>query len=272
MQIVLCLVLVRKYQFVVNVCALYPGEGAIVEDMGKLFVDLPITIIPAVGFLRIVFRRNSWKRTSWWRHQLKTFPALLALCEKEFSVDRWIPSQRPVRLCFDVFFDLRLNQRLNKQSRRWWFETSSRSSWRHCNVEHSVPCRKNPSLVTTKLDTLRMICIFLGYIFMYFPVSVTILTWRWINSKHFTKSKRIVRPRVSFSFYPRSVSSFIFFSLRLGSRYAWKYCLNICILFVWFSSDLLPFYVANFCYLCATWRYTGLIAFVYNFGYEDESS
>ena len=151
---------------------------------------------------------------------------------KEFTVDRWIPSQRPVRLCFDVFFDLRLNPRLNKQSRRWWFETSSRSSWRHCNVEHLVPCRKNPSLVTTKLDNLRTICIFLGYIFMYFPVSVTILTWRWINSKHFTQSKRIVLPRVSFSFYPRSVSSFIFIWLRLGSRYARKYCLNICILFI----------------------------------------
>ena len=30
-----------------------------------------------------------------------------------------------------VFFDLRLNKRLNKQSRRWWFETPSRSLWRH---------------------------------------------------------------------------------------------------------------------------------------------
>ena len=34
---------------------------------------------------------------------------------------------------FDVFFDLRLNERLSKQSRGWWFETPSRSLWRHCN-------------------------------------------------------------------------------------------------------------------------------------------
>ena len=49
------------------------------------------------------------------------------------------PSHRPVRRSFDAFFDLRLNIRLSKQSRRWWFETPWRSSWRHCNVyiEHT---------------------------------------------------------------------------------------------------------------------------------------
>ena len=35
---------------------------------------------------------------------------------------------------FDVFFDLRLNKRLSKQSWGWWFETLSRPLWRHCNV------------------------------------------------------------------------------------------------------------------------------------------
>ena len=43
------------------------------------------------------------------------------------------PSQRPVTWCFDVFFDLRVNKRLSKQSRRRWFETPSHSLWRHCN-------------------------------------------------------------------------------------------------------------------------------------------
>ena len=33
-----------------------------------------------------------------------------------------------------VFFDMRLNKRLCKQSRRRWFETPSRSLWRHCNA------------------------------------------------------------------------------------------------------------------------------------------
>ena len=36
------------------------------------------------------------------------------------------------------FFDLRLTKRLSKQSRRRWFETLSRSLWRHCNgLNHS---------------------------------------------------------------------------------------------------------------------------------------
>ena len=43
------------------------------------------------------------------------------------------PSQNPVTQNFGVLIDLHLNKRLSKQSRRRWFETSSRSLWRHCN-------------------------------------------------------------------------------------------------------------------------------------------
>ena len=32
-----------------------------------------------------------------------------------------------------VFFDLHLNKRLSRPSRRRWFETQSRPLWRHCN-------------------------------------------------------------------------------------------------------------------------------------------
>ena len=44
------------------------------------------------------------------------------------------PAQMLVTRSFDVFFDLRLNNRLSKQSWDWWFETLSRPLWRHCNV------------------------------------------------------------------------------------------------------------------------------------------
>ena len=44
------------------------------------------------------------------------------------------PTQRPVTRSFDVFFDLRLNKRLSKQSWGWWFETPPWSLWRQCNV------------------------------------------------------------------------------------------------------------------------------------------
>ena len=41
--------------------------------------------------------------------------------------------QRPVTWSFDVFFNLRLNKCLSKDSRRRGFETLSRSLWRHSN-------------------------------------------------------------------------------------------------------------------------------------------
>ena len=44
-----------------------------------------------------------------------------------------LPTQRPVTWSFDVFFDLRLNKRLSKQSWGWWFETLSRPLLRHRN-------------------------------------------------------------------------------------------------------------------------------------------
>ena len=43
--------------------------------------------------------------------------------------------QRPVTRGFDVFFDLRLNKWLSKQSLGWWFETISRPLWRHHNEQ-----------------------------------------------------------------------------------------------------------------------------------------
>ena len=46
--------------------------------------------------------------TSWWRHQMDTFSALLALCAGNSPVTGEFPSQRPVTRSFDVFFDLRL--------------------------------------------------------------------------------------------------------------------------------------------------------------------
>ena len=58
---------------------------------------------------------------------METFSALLAIRAGEF------PAQRPVARSFDIFFDLRLNKRLSKQSRGWWFDTLSRPLWRHCN-------------------------------------------------------------------------------------------------------------------------------------------
>ena len=70
---------------------------------------------------------------TWWRHQMETFSALLALCAGNSPFPGELPAQRPVTRSFDVFFDLRSNKRLSKQWRGWWFETQSSSFWRHCN-------------------------------------------------------------------------------------------------------------------------------------------
>ena len=72
---------------------------------------------------------------SWWRYQVETFSALLALCEGNSPVTGEFPSQRPVTRSFDIFLVLRLNKRLSKQSWGWWFETPSCLLWRHCYVK-----------------------------------------------------------------------------------------------------------------------------------------
>ena len=70
---------------------------------------------------------------TWWRHQMETFSALLAIYAGNSPVSGEFPAQRPVTLSFDIFFDLRLNKRLSKQSWGWWFETLSCPFWRQCN-------------------------------------------------------------------------------------------------------------------------------------------
>ena len=65
--------------------------------------------------------------------QMETFSALLAIYAGHSPVPGEFPAQRPVTRRFGVFFDLRLNKRLSKQSWGWWFETLSRPLWRRRN-------------------------------------------------------------------------------------------------------------------------------------------
>ena len=67
--------------------------------------------------------RENWKKTcptfqsalrllvTWWRHQMETFSALLALCAGNSPVTGEFPSQMPVTRSFSVCFDLRPNNR-----------------------------------------------------------------------------------------------------------------------------------------------------------------
>ena len=89
-----------------------------------------------IGFIQQVYGNGDWRLLGMtfarWHHELETFSVLLALCEGHPPVTAGFPSQRPVTRGFNVFFDLRLDRRLSKQSRRRGFEMPLRSWWRHC--------------------------------------------------------------------------------------------------------------------------------------------
>ena len=88
----------------------------------------------------------------WWRHQMETFSALLAICAGNSLVPGDFPAQRPVTRSFDVFFDLHPNKRLSKQWWGWWFETPSCPLWRRRNAVTS-PCvwRKRGCVTFTEM-------------------------------------------------------------------------------------------------------------------------
>ena len=73
------------------------------------------------------------------RHRMETFSALQALSAGNSPVIGGFPSQRPVTRSFDVFFNLRLNTRLNKTSWGWWLEAPVRLLCHHCNEPSPFP-------------------------------------------------------------------------------------------------------------------------------------
>ena len=72
---------------------------------------------------------------SWWRHQMETLSAFLALCAGNSPVTGEFLSQRQVTRSFDVFFDLHPIKRFSKQSWTWLFEMPWCPLWRYCNVK-----------------------------------------------------------------------------------------------------------------------------------------
>ena len=70
-----------------------------------------------VTMLLTSFTRNKpTTAQAWWRHQMETFSALMAICARNSPVTGEFPAQRPVTRGFDFFlFDLYLNKRLSKQ-------------------------------------------------------------------------------------------------------------------------------------------------------------
>ena len=89
---------------------------------------------------------------SWWCHQMETFSALLGLCEGDSLVTGELPSQRPLIRSFDV----QLNKRLSKQSRRQSFETPLHSLWCHCDVDMERHLQVNATTTSShRASTVR---------------------------------------------------------------------------------------------------------------------
>ena len=67
------------------------------------------------------------------------------------------PGQRLVTRRFDVFFDLRPNKRLSKQSWGWWSETPSSSLWRHRNERPSTgsPIHEKTIFISRRAPNLQ---------------------------------------------------------------------------------------------------------------------
>ena len=86
---------------------------------------------------------------TWWRHQIKTFSALLAFRAGNSLVTDEFSSQSPVTQSVNVFFDLHLNKSLSKQSRRRWFQTLSRSL---CHCDESEVTLQNIDTIDWNLD------------------------------------------------------------------------------------------------------------------------
>ena len=116
--------------------------------------------------------------TSWWRHQMKTFSVFLALFAGNSPVTGEFPSQRTMTRSFDVFFDLRLNKWLSKQSRCRCFEPQQRSLWRHCNV---VPWMEGLAISCSAQVPVKIVD---WYVIIYITdeiryVTIDMMSWLW---------------------------------------------------------------------------------------------
>ena len=81
-----------------------------------LFQGLVVQITASYRYCFVFFIWIIIPLSAWWRHQMETFSALLAIFAGNSPVSGEFPAQRPVTRSFDIFFDLHLNKRLSKQA------------------------------------------------------------------------------------------------------------------------------------------------------------
>ena len=123
---------------------------------------------------------------------METLSELFPLCAGTSPVTGEFPTQRPVTWRFEVSFDLRLNKRLSKQSWGWWFETPSRSLWRHRNEMNQTGWWFVPTtsvllhLVTLASHWLQGVAPRRGYQMN-----------KWMNNKYTDEKRKLITQRRS---------------------------------------------------------------------------
>ena len=98
----------------------------------------------------------------------------------EFTGPGEFPTQKPVTRSFDVYFDLRPNKWLSKQSWGWWFETLSCSLWRHRNDRNAIHVANtwnNYVVSSTNVNEFQLLC----WVSTYHLWSHTSKLWMIIN-------------------------------------------------------------------------------------------
>ena len=92
-------------------------------DNSKTSTCIDLLTLVLIGVAELVTATRQLPNRGWFHYMMTSsngiVSRLLVLCEGKRRAS--------------VIFDLRLNKRLSKQSRRRWFETPSRSLWCHCS-------------------------------------------------------------------------------------------------------------------------------------------
>ena len=77
--------------------------------------------------------------SAWWRHQMETFSALLAICAGNSPVPGEFLAQRPVTRSFDVFFDLRV--------KNGWVNNGEAGDLRRYRAHYDVTVMSKPPCI-----------------------------------------------------------------------------------------------------------------------------
>ena len=132
--------------------------------------------------------------TTWWRHQMETFSALLALCVGNSPVTVNSPHKAQWRGALMFSLICVLNKRLSKQSWGWWFKTPSPSLWRHCN-ESSDFRNKNKTVMKQqgRILTIYHVGKMQIHIYVFKPVQLEICN-AWPNQNNLATKWCLFRP------------------------------------------------------------------------------